>query len=67
MNTGIHLYDRIRVLTARFDANGVSVGLEGYVVDEYGDGCLEIEFSNPDGSTFAQIVARRVDLQLVEE
>lgn len=61
------MYDRVRVLTARFDAEGVAPGAEGYIVDEYDDGCFEVEFSNSDGSTLALIVVSRDDVQLVEE
>ncbi len=67
MSRDLNLYDRVRLVCSRFDDRGVSVGAEGYVVDQYDDGCFEVEFSNADGSTLAQIVASGHDVQSVLE
>lgn len=67
MTRRVKPYDRVRIVTARFEAEGAPLGSVGYVIDEYADGNLEVEISAGDGSTTAQFVAGQDDLALVEE
>lgn len=41
----------------------LSKGDIGYVIEDYGDGNYEVEFSNRDGSTRAQVVLSERDLR----
>jgi len=56
-------YSPVRLLTDRFRSEGAAEGDLGYVIETYPDGVCEVEFSNPQGITFAQIVARENELQ----
>ncbi|WP_109583611.1 DUF4926 domain-containing protein [Cupriavidus plantarum] len=38
----------------------------GYVIEDYGDGHYEVEFSNADGTTSVQAVIQNRDLTLLE-
>lgn len=56
-------YSRVRLLTDRFRSEGAAEGDLGYVIETYPDGACEVEFSNPQGITFAQIIACEDELQ----
>lgn len=56
-------YTRVRLETDRYQAKGVSRGDLGYVIEVFPGGNYEIEFSRPDGTTFAQITAKETDIQ----
>jgi hypothetical protein len=47
----IPIYSRVLACTDRLDPDGVQRGQRGYVVEDYGDGDYEVEFSRPDGTT----------------
>lgn len=48
--------------TDRFQHEGVSKDMLGYIIEVYPDGNYEVEFSNTSGISFAQIVASEEDL-----
>lgn len=59
-------YSKVRLVTDRFSAENARKGMEGYVIEIYENGEVEVEFSNPStGETLAQIVARESDLESV--
>jgi hypothetical protein len=62
----IEIYNRVRYIGASGKVEQVSAGDIGYVIEDYGDGNFEVEFSNPDGATRAQAVISRQDLELAE-
>lgn len=60
-------YSRIRLLTDKYKEEGVSLGDFGYIIEVYGDGNYEVEFSDSKtGITIAQIVASNEDMELAE-
>jgi hypothetical protein len=59
-------YDRVRLITDFFQSSGAALYDVGYIIEVYDDGGYEIEFSDADGVTKAQIVAYEKDLQLAE-
>lgn len=56
-------YTRVRLETDSYQAEGASRGDLGYVIEVYPGGNYEVEFSRPDGTTFAQITAKETDIQ----
>ena len=65
--TQFELYSRVRVVTPRFSDQGVNPGMQGYVIDTYPDGNVEVEVSNPDtGETIALFAASPADLEADE-
>lgn len=61
----ISIYDRVRVVTARFEHEGVRPGMRGYVIAKYPDGNLEIEVSDPStGESIALVAATPDDVEL---
>jgi len=55
-------YSRVRLLTDRYREEGVAAGAIGYVIEVYPGGNYEVEFSDENGITIAQIVAREDEL-----
>src|SRR5688572_21014891 len=62
----IELYSHVILLTHRFRAEGTPAGATGYVIEIYEDGALEVEFSNAEGTTIAQIVVQPNEIKKVE-
>ena len=56
-------YTRVRLQTDKYQAEGASKGTLGYIVEVYPPDAYEVEFSDRDGTTFAQIVAQGDELQ----
>ena len=56
-------YTRVRLETDKYQEEGASQGDLGYVIEVYPGGNYEVEFSRPDGTTFAQITAKESDIQ----
>ncbi|HDR9837045.1 TPA: DUF4926 domain-containing protein [Burkholderia multivorans] len=52
----IRIYDRVRFIGPRGSVSSLSPGDIGYVIEDYGDGNYEVEFSNADGTTRVQEV-----------
>jgi hypothetical protein len=62
--TQIELYDRVRIVTSRFESQGAPAGRHGYVIEKYPDGNYEIEVSDPDtGETIALFAATPEDVE----
>jgi hypothetical protein len=62
--TEIEVYDRVRVVTPRFESQGVQPGMQGYVIEKYPDGNYEVEVSDPGtGETIALFAAMAADLE----
>jgi len=61
----IEIYQRVKLLTDRFvSTDNVYAGSIGYVIDIYPDGNCEVEFSDANGITFAQIVTSPSELEI---
>ncbi len=59
-------YSRVRLLTDRFVSEELRCGATGYVIEVYGDGKYEVEFSDANGISVAQIVASETELAVCE-
>ena len=59
-------YCRVKLKTNRFEKEGIVSGAIGYVIENYNDGNYEVEFSNKEGVSIAQIVVPESDLDLAE-
>jgi hypothetical protein len=56
-------YSRVRLTTNKFVSEGACDGMFGYVIEVYGDGKYEVEFSDPaTGCTLAQLVLGDEDI-----
>ena len=53
-------------MTNNYSSEGAHAEDRGYIIEVYPDGAYEVEFSNADGISFAQIVAQEDELQLDE-
>jgi len=62
----LKLYSRVRLVTDRFIIEGMARGTIGYIIEDHEDN-YEIEFSRPDGTTYAQIVVAPEDIEATEE
>ena len=52
----------VRLKSDRHRAEGVADGALGVVVEVYGDGDYEVEFSDPDGTTIALLTLDEEEL-----
>ncbi len=52
----IKKYDKIKLESDQFIEEGVVPGAIGFVIEDYGDGNYEVEFSDSEGVTIAQLV-----------
>ena len=59
-------YARVRLLTDRFQEDGASLFDVGYIIEVYPGGKYEVEFSEANGTTTAQIIANASELRLDE-
>ncbi len=59
-------YSRVMLLTDRFRDEGIGIGSVGYIIEVYGDGNYEVEFSDSSGITIALVVAREDEIELHE-
>ncbi len=62
----ISIYNRVRYVGLGNIQERINPGDFGYVIEDYGDGNFEVEFSNPDGTTRAQAVLAGRNLELAE-
>lgn len=63
----IEIYQRVRLVTDRFASmDNVTTGAIGYVIEVYPDGNCEVEFSDENGITYAQIVVKPDELEVAE-
>lgn len=63
----ISIYNRVRYLGPLNTKEEIKAGDIGYVIEDYGDGNFEVEFSYPNGVTRAQVVISGSDLESVEK
>ena len=60
-------YSRVKLLTNKFESEGITIGAIGYIIEVYDDGNYEVEFSDSKtGITIAQIVATPRDIEVAE-
>ena len=59
-------YSRVALLTDRYRDQGVVTGDTGYIIEVYGDGNYEVEFSGSGGITIAMIVVHEDEIELRE-
>jgi hypothetical protein len=57
------IYSRVMLASDRYISEGAKPGAIGYVIEVYPDNTSEVEFSTPDGITYAQIVANDSELK----
>jgi hypothetical protein len=63
----LKLFDRVRVTTDRYAADGARLGDVGYIVEVYDDGAFEVEISATDGSTVAIFAAQPDEVEAAPE
>ncbi|MBI4852734.1 MAG: DUF4926 domain-containing protein [Acidobacteria bacterium] len=54
-------YSRVRLLTNKYNDENVAAGCIGYIIEIYKD-AYEVEFSNINGETVAQIIVKEEDV-----
>ncbi len=57
------LYSRVRLTSDRHAAEGAPAGSVGYVIEAFDDGAYEVEISNADGITLAQVVVKSDEIE----
>lgn len=57
-------YSEVTLLTNKYQEEGVSKGAVGYIIEVYNENAYEVEFSNSDGITIAQIVVSADEIQV---
>jgi hypothetical protein len=61
-------YSRVKLVTDKYEDEGGHWGMIGYIIEVYGDGHYEVEFSDAStGTTLAQLVVNQKDLVLFPE
>lgn len=63
----ISIYNRVRYLRPLNTKDEIKTGDIGYVIEDYGDGNFEVEFSDPNGVTRAQVVISGHHLESAEK
>ena len=63
----LEIYNRVRLVTNRFKPEGAEQNAIGYIIEVYPNGKFEVEFSDADGITTAQIVAAESELEDAED
>ncbi len=59
-------YSCVRLLTNKYASEGAYEGDRGAIIEVYNDDAYEVEFSDNDGITVAQIVAHTDEISLYE-
>ncbi len=57
------LYEKVRLLSDRYQNEGAKKDDTGYVIEIYDDGNCEVEFADHNGVTFAQIVVNPDEIE----
>jgi hypothetical protein len=60
-------YSRVRYIGPVNLQDQINSGDIGYIIEDYGDGNYEVEFSQPDGTTKALVVIPGRDLEVAEK
>ena len=63
----MRMYQLVRVTNNRYTSDGIRAGDIGTVLELYDDVACEVEFSHPDGTTYALRAIRCEDLTGAEE
>jgi hypothetical protein len=63
----IDIYSRVRLLTNRYEQDGVSAGAIGYIIEVYDQEAYEVEFSSENGITIAQLAVPQRDVEPAEK
>jgi len=60
-------YSYIELLTDKYQNDGVSKGSRGYIIEIYDPlEAYEVEFSRPNGETYATVVAHPSDFKVID-
>ena len=65
--TAIQLYQLVKMKNDRYASDGIRAGDIGTVLEIYDNIACEVEFSHPDGTTYALQSIRIEDLILLDE
>lgn len=67
LNVDLHIYSRVQLLTDKYQSEGAHYFDVGYIVEIYPDSKYEVEFSDTNGATRAQIVVSEDEIQVAPE
>lgn len=59
-------YTRVRLLSNKYNSEGVDSGDIGYIIEIYNKDAYEVEFSNHNGITVALIVVHPDEIEVAE-
>ena len=59
------VYDRVKLTTNKYKDEGISKGDLGTILEDYGDGYFEVDFSDNKGTTIALFAFPEEDLEKV--
>lgn len=57
------VYDRVRLKTDKYLSEGIKKGDIGVILEDYEDGCFEVEFSDINGVTIALFAFPKEDFE----
>ena len=60
-------FSMIRLRTDRYKDAGAGAGALGVILDAYGDDAYEVEFSHPDGTTYAWFAVEQDEVEPAPE
>ncbi|MDK2763739.1 DUF4926 domain-containing protein [Alteromonas sp. 07-89-2] len=60
------LYKKVVLKASEFKDEGLPEGVVGYVIDDFGDGNYDVEFSNENGETIDILVLNSNQFELVD-
>ncbi|QEM81962.1 DUF4926 domain-containing protein [Halomonas binhaiensis] len=63
----LSIYSRVRYVGSMNAKEQINLGDIGYIIEDYGDGNYEVEFSEPCGTTRALAVIAGDELELAEK
>lgn len=63
----LKIYSRVKLIGHKYEGDGGFDGAIGYVIEVYPDGKYEVEFSNSQGISTAQLVVDETDLVILPE
>lgn len=68
-NKGLEMkqFDKVMVLNNKYINDGVNMGDIGFIIDIFSDSAYDVEFSLPDGTTYALCIINPDDLKKVED
>lgn len=61
------LYKKVKIISNKFEDHGILHGVEGYVIEDHGDGYYDVEFSKKGGETLAILILSLSDFELVND